>query len=70
MRFARFLAVGAIAAAANFGARIVIDRWTGLTTAVVLAYLVGMATAYQLNRRYVSARPAGTGRERPPGSPR
>jgi putative flippase GtrA len=55
-RFLRFLVVGAVAAAANFGSRIVFDLWTGFMTAVVLAFFVGVSTAFLLNRSWVFAR--------------
>jgi putative flippase GtrA len=61
-RFARFVAVGGVAAAANFGSRIVFDHWTGFMTAVVLAFFVGLTTAFVLNRAWVFAR---TGRPWP-----
>jgi putative flippase GtrA len=51
--FARFLVVGAIAAVANIGSRIVFDIWTGFMTAMVLAFFVGLGTAFVLNRNWV-----------------
>jgi putative flippase GtrA len=52
-RFARFLAVGGFAAGVNFGSRIVLDMAMPYVAAIVLAYCIGMATAFVLNRRFV-----------------
>ena len=43
-----FLLTGGIAAAVNFGSRIVYSNWLGFSTAVVLAYITGMITAFVL----------------------
>ena len=61
-QFRRFLAAGALAAAANFGSRFLFSLWVRYEWAVVLAYLVGMITAFLLMRGYVfnaRGRPAG-----------
>jgi putative flippase GtrA len=50
---ARFVAAGGIAAGANVLSRIVFSHWFSLPIAVILAYLVGMAVAFVLMRRYV-----------------
>jgi putative flippase GtrA len=52
-QFFRFLIVGGFAAAINFGSRIVLSRWLAFAVAIVLAYLLGLATAFVLNRRFV-----------------
>ena len=52
-QFLRFLIVGGLAAVANFVARIVLNQWLPYAVAIVLAYLIGMAVAFLLNRRYV-----------------
>ena len=54
-QFLAFLVTGGIAAAVNFGSRIVYDAWLGFSAAIVLAYLTGMATAFVLARRFVFA---------------
>ena len=51
--FRNFLLVGGVAAAANWGSRFAFERVMDLTLAVVAAYLVGMTTAYLLNRLFV-----------------
>jgi putative flippase GtrA len=56
-QFMRFLAAGGFAAAANILSRISFSHWFTFPVAVVLAYLVGMATALVLMRNYVF--PAG-----------
>jgi putative flippase GtrA len=49
----RFLMAGGIAALVNFGSRILLSRWLAYGAAIVVAYCVGMATAFVLNRRFV-----------------
>jgi putative flippase GtrA len=61
-RFVRFLAAGGTAALVNIGARIALDEVMPYVPAIVLAYGLGMATAFALNRRFVfepSANPLG-----------
>jgi putative flippase GtrA len=52
-RFLGFLAVSGFAAAVNFASRFAFDVLVPYAVAIVLAYLVGMATAFVLNRRFV-----------------
>lgn len=52
-QFMAFLITGGLAAAVNFGARIVYNQWVGFSSAVVLAYLTGMVTAFVLARLFV-----------------
>jgi putative flippase GtrA len=49
----RFVIAGGIAALANFGSRIAFSLVLGYALAIVCAYLLGMAVAFVLNRRYV-----------------
>jgi putative flippase GtrA len=51
--FVLFLLTGGLAAAVNFGSRIVYSRWMEFSPAVVLAYLTGMVTAFLLARAFV-----------------
>jgi putative flippase GtrA len=51
--FLTFLLTGGLAAAVNFGSRMVYNRWLDFSSAVVLAYLTGMVTAFILARRFV-----------------
>jgi putative flippase GtrA len=51
--FAKFLVAGGLAAVANFAARPVLEPEVGFGPAVALAYLVGVATAFTLNRIFV-----------------
>lgn len=50
---ARFLFAGGLAAAVNFASRFVLSVWLPYPIAIVVAYVIGMATAFVLNRRYV-----------------
>ncbi|MGJ7504318.1 GtrA family protein [Variovorax sp. ZT5P49] len=52
-QFLRFLIAGGIAAAANYGSRFLFSLWLGYSTAIVLAYLVGMVVAFVLMRQHV-----------------
>ncbi len=52
-QFVVFLATGGTAAIVNFGSRIVYNQWTGFSTAVILAYLTGMVTAFILAKLFV-----------------
>lgn len=58
-RFAAFLLTGGVAAAANVASRIVFDLAMPYEAAVLLAYLVGMTTAFLLARLFVFS---GSGR--------
>ncbi|MCK6232458.1 MAG: putative rane protein [Stenotrophomonas indicatrix] len=52
-RFILFIIASGLAAVANFGSRIALSQLMSYVPAIVLAYLVGMATAFMLNRAYV-----------------
>lgn len=53
-----FVVCGGTAAAVNVGARVVLSRFVGFETAVVIAYAIGMLTAFLLNRALVFKAPA------------
>ncbi|GAA3843470.1 GtrA family protein [[Pseudomonas] carboxydohydrogena] len=52
-QFARFILVGAIAAAANIGSRVFFSQFISFKYAIVLAYFVGMTMAFSLSRHFV-----------------
>jgi putative flippase GtrA len=52
-QFAVFLLTGGIAAAVNFGSRIMFSRSMSFQLAIILAYIVGMITAFILARVFV-----------------
>jgi putative flippase GtrA len=52
-QFGKFLVAGGFAALANFASRFVFERSVSFWAAVSLAYLVGFATAFVLNRLFV-----------------
>lgn len=52
-QFLTFLLTGGTAAAVNFGSRIVYSFWFSFSTAVILAYLTGMVTAFVLAKLFV-----------------
>lgn len=53
VRFVRFLLVSGIAAAANIGSRIVFSYWLAYVPAILLAFCVGLTSAFVLNRLFV-----------------
>lgn len=52
-RFIRFVLAGGLAAIVNFTSRIGFSQFVSFRVAVILAYLVGMTTAFILSRKYV-----------------
>lgn len=54
-QFGKFLIAGGLAALANFASRFAFERSVSFWAAVSLAYLVGFATAFTLNRLFVFA---------------
>lgn len=52
-QFLRFLLVGATAALLHWLARYWLSCWVSFPLAVALAYVVGIAVAFELNRRWV-----------------
>ena len=52
-RFLKFLIVSGVAAAANIGSRVVFNVWMGYVPAILLAFCVGLTTAFVLNRAFV-----------------
>lgn len=52
-RFLRFLIAGGLAALVNFGSRIAFSQFMAYVPAIVCAYLLGMITAFLLNRAFV-----------------
>lgn len=52
-QFLVFLLTGGTAAAVNFGSRIVYNLWVDFSTAIILAYVTGMITAFVLAKLFV-----------------
>ena len=52
-QFLAFLLTGGTAAAINFGSRIVYSQWLSFSSAVILAYITGMITAFVLAKLFV-----------------
>ena len=52
-QFMKFLVAGGIAALANFGSRILLSAWMAYVPSIVVAYCIGMVTAFVLNRVFV-----------------
>lgn len=52
-QFLTFLFTGGTAAVVNFGSRIIYSQWVGFSTAVILAYITGMITAFVLAKLFV-----------------
>ena len=52
-QFVLFLITGGLAAAINFGSRILYSQWLDFSKAIVLAYITGMITAFVLAKIFV-----------------
>lgn len=52
-QFLTFLVTGGTAAAVNFASRLVYSRWLDYSSAVIVAYITGMVTAFVLARLFV-----------------
>jgi putative flippase GtrA len=52
-QFVLFVLTGGVAAAVNFSCRIVYNRWVDFSSAIVFAYLTGMASAFLLGKFFV-----------------
>jgi len=52
-QFFMFLLTGGLAAAVNFGSRIVYNIWLDFSSSVILAYITGMVTAFVLAKMFV-----------------
>ncbi|WP_423169654.1 GtrA family protein [Stenotrophomonas maltophilia] len=48
-----FVVAGGLAAGVNFGSRIVISQWLHYVPSIVIAYCLGMITAFTLNKLFV-----------------
>ncbi|MEF2147693.1 GtrA family protein [Aquilutibacter rugosus] len=59
-QFIKFVLAGGTAAIANFGSRILLSNFMEYVPAIVLAYCVGMATAFILNRMFVFSNPTNS----------
>jgi len=53
IQFAKFLLAGGLAALVNFLSRILFSHWMAYVPAIIIAYCVGMLTAFILNRLFV-----------------
>jgi putative flippase GtrA len=52
-QFVLFLVAGGLAAAVNFCSRIAFSHWLHYVPAIVIAYCLGMITAFTLNKLFV-----------------
>ncbi len=52
-QFAAFLGVGGLAALANFGSRFIFGLVVGFELSVLLAFFVGLSSAFLMNRAFV-----------------
>jgi len=57
-QFMLFLLTGGTAAVVNFASRIVLNQWLSYSSAIIIAYLVGMVTAFVLARLFVFTQPS------------
>jgi putative flippase GtrA len=54
--FPRFVLAGGVAALANMGSRFLLGFAIDYVPSIIVAYLIGMVTAFLLNRRFVFTR--------------
>ena len=59
-QFARFVVAGGLAALANIGARVLLGHFLSYVASIVIAYCIGMATAFLLNRWLVFRDPGNS----------
>jgi putative flippase GtrA len=52
-QFTRFLIAGGLAAGVNYGSRFIFSIWLSFPAAILLAYCMGMVSAFLLMRRFV-----------------
>lgn len=52
-QFALFVLASGFAAVVNISSRIVLNHWMTYSLAIVVAYVIGMLTAFALNRSFV-----------------
>ncbi|MER3055825.1 MULTISPECIES: GtrA family protein [Xanthomonas] len=52
-QFIMFLFAGGLAAAVNFGSRIALSHWMDYVPSIIIAYLLGMMSAFMLNKLFV-----------------
>ncbi|MBV6888141.1 GtrA family protein [Xanthomonas campestris pv. spermacoces] len=52
-KFFKFLVAGGLAAVVNFGSRILLNKFMPYAQAIIIAYCIGMLTAFLLNRLFV-----------------
>lgn len=52
-QFLCFLLVSGVAAAANFGSRIIFSIWMPYSASIIAAFCIGLVTAFVLNRTFV-----------------
>ncbi len=52
-RLVYFALAGGFAAACNFGSRILLGQFISYTASIIIAYVIGMITAFTLNKLFV-----------------
>jgi putative flippase GtrA len=52
-QFMKFLVAGGLAAAVNVGSRILLSHWLPYVPAILLAFCLGLVTAFALNKLFV-----------------
>lgn len=52
-QFIKFILAGGFSAAANFGSRIIFSYWLPYVPSIVIAFCIGLISAFVLNRAFV-----------------
>ncbi|MFC5582591.1 GtrA family protein [Rhodanobacter terrae] len=59
-QFIKFLVTGGVAAIANFGSRIVLSHWMPYVPSIIIAFCIGLISAFVLNRAFVFVNASNT----------
>lgn len=54
-QFVLFIIAGGLAAGVNIGSRLLLGHWLAYVPSILIAYVLGMVTAFALNRQFVFA---------------
>ena len=59
-QFITFLVAGGAAAIANFGSRILLSYWLPYVPSIIIAFVIGLVSAFVLNRAFVFVNASNT----------
>ncbi|MEY2169643.1 MULTISPECIES: GtrA family protein [unclassified Rhodanobacter] len=59
-QFIKFILAGGVAAIANFGSRIILGYWMPYIPSIIIAFCIGLVSAFVLNRTFVFVNASNT----------